>query len=842
LAAHIDGGSVKLWRARRVAGLLAVVLLGAIILVRPGANRLRAQIVRTVTLALGRPVEVGWVRLRLFPQPGFDLENFVVHDDSAFSAEPILRAQDVNAVLRLPSLLRGHIEIARLNLTEPSLNLVRNNDGRWNVEELLERTAKTTVAPTGKSSSERRPGFPYIEFDSGRINLKLGAEKTPFALTDADVSLWQESENAWGVRLRATPMRVDMNLTDTGTLRVEGSWERAASLRETPVHFIVRWQGGQLGQATKLLYGVDEGWRGTLTTSLLLTGTPGDLGVGANGSVRDFRRYDVLGGGELDLAAECGGHFSSTDHTLSRLACKAPVGDGEFDLDGSLKAAEQFQYDLSYSADAPAQSLVALLRHARNGVPDDLTADGRLKLLLEMVRSADGGQARGGGRISELRLTSEAADLDLPLGDVPLAVIGAEAQTHQKRIVKTLATTRLDEAVLSFGPVAMTLGKTESSALRGTLSRKEYRVALKGDADIGRLLRMFGAIGIPSAKVRVEGKAKVDLQMAGTWSGERPRSSGEVQISSVRAQAPGLNQPVTIASADLRFTPDRIEVQNLRAFAAGSVLGGTISLPRHCEVADCPATFTLRADRIAIGQVNALLNPNAPRQRWYQFLSGDAKGNRYLLELHAVGTISAGQFAAGKLSATRMTADADLKNGKLRLANLQADLWDGRHVGEWTADFTAKPPVFSGTGTVQHVALNDLAQIMNDGWVTGLASGTYNITMGGVSAEELFSSAKAGLQVNAESGELPHLSLDGNDPLQVRKLTASVKFEDGSFKIEDGQLETAGEAYQFAGTASADRAWKLTLKRHGSSAFNVSGTLEKPHVEAASETEAALKP
>ncbi len=258
---------MKFWRSRRGAIIVLVVLLLVLFLVRPGVNRLRARIVQSISLALGRPVEVSWVKLRIFPRPGFDLENFVVHDDPGFSAEPMLQARNVTAFLRITSLLRGRIDIARLSLTEPSINLVRNAQGRWNLEDLLERASHTAIAPTGKARSEKRPGFPYIESDSGRINLKIGSEKTPYALTDADFAFWQDSENSWGMRLKATPVRTDFNLTDTGNLRVEGSWQRAASLRDTPVHFALRWQQGQLGQASKLIYGADKGWRGAIKVS-----------------------------------------------------------------------------------------------------------------------------------------------------------------------------------------------------------------------------------------------------------------------------------------------------------------------------------------------------------------------------------------------------------------------------------------------------------------------------------------------------------------------------------------------------------------------------------------------
>ena len=263
-----------------------IVLVLALFLVRPGAQRLRTRIVRSISLALGRPVDVGSVTLRLLPQPGFDLENFVVHEDPEFGAEPVLQSSDVVATVRVSSLLRGRLEIARLSLTEPSLNLVRNSEGRWNLEKLVERAASTPVAPTAKTRSEVRPGFPYIEADHGRINFKFGQEKKPYTLTEANFALWQDSENAWGMRLKAQPMRTDFNLSDTGRLEVDGSWQRSANLHETPLQFTLQWEGAQLGQVTKLTLGQDKGWRGAVRLSATLTGTPRDL----HGRHRRFHR------------------------------------------------------------------------------------------------------------------------------------------------------------------------------------------------------------------------------------------------------------------------------------------------------------------------------------------------------------------------------------------------------------------------------------------------------------------------------------------------------------------------------------------------------------------------
>ena len=124
-------------------------------------------------------MDIGSVHIRLLPRPGFDLENLVVYDDPAFGAEPIVRASEVTAALRLTSLLRGRMEIARLDLTEPSLNLVHGEGGHWNLEALLERSARIPLAPTGRAKSGPRQAFPYIEGTSGRINFKRGRRRRP---------------------------------------------------------------------------------------------------------------------------------------------------------------------------------------------------------------------------------------------------------------------------------------------------------------------------------------------------------------------------------------------------------------------------------------------------------------------------------------------------------------------------------------------------------------------------------------------------------------------------------------------------------------------------------------
>ncbi len=842
---------MRFWRSRRGAVVVAVLLLLALFLVRPGANRLRSQVVRSISLALGRPVEVSYVKLRLFPRPGFDLENFVVHDDPEFSAEPVVRAQEVSAYLRLTSLFRGRVEISSLSLTEPSFNLVQNTNGHWNLEELLDRASKNAVAPTGKASLEQRPAFPYIESDSGRINLKIGAEKTPYALTDADFAIWQDSDNTWGMRLKAKPIRTDFNLSDTGLLRVEGTWQRASELRETPLQFTARWQGGQLGQASKLAYGTDRGWRGTIDVSSTLSGTPGDLLLQANLSVDDFRHFSVVGGDDMRLQGRCSAHYSSVDHVISRLLCNAPMGNGvTLVMDGTIsKPTGPRTYDLSVTAaEVPMRSLVWLLRRAKAGVPAEFAVDGQVNGKFRISKESSDGTAmvQGSGNASGLQF-SQTAGNPLSLEKVPFEIGSTQNQPAQSRRRAVTKGFPWDGAQLNIGPIATLSGKSEPLLVRGTVSRQGYSISMQGDADLQKLLAMIRTVGLPAPQPQAEGTAKMALVVANDWSGtSAPAALGKVQIHSVRAEVRGVNQPININVATILFKPERVDVQDLRATVGGSTVTGIISLPRHCAVpSGCPTTFDLRADVVDLDKLNLALNPHARPEPWYRFLSSGSPGSPYLLGLYAKGTISAKQFKIRKFEAERMSAIAEMKDGKLRLSDLEADLWNGKEVGDWTADFKAKPPRYGGTGTVQHASLNPLAQAMSDDWITGWANATYRVAASGLSAADLFSSASGTLQVDARDGSLPHIVLaESEGPVQMKRLSARLVLEDRRLSLEGGELETAAAQYGFTGTASWDRVLDLKLTRDGAPAFNITGTLTEPRVAQASPSEAqvALKP
>jgi len=844
---------VKSARFKRGALIFCVVLL-ILFLARPGVNRLHARITGSISRALGRPVDVTAVKLRFLPQPGFDLEGFVVHDDPSFSSEPMLRADDVTASLRFVSLLFGRLEIARLSLNEPSLNLVRNDTGRWNLENLLERADTTRVAPTAKTGRGPRAGFPYIEASRARINFKLGLEKKPYAVTDADFALWQASENAWSLRLKATPVRTDSSLSDTGTIRVSGTWQRSASLRDTPLQFELSWERAQLGQLTKLLFDQDKGWRGTVRLAATLTGTPAQLDVDSGLSLDDFRRYDIISGGNLYLSARCRSKYNAFTHTFSNLACLAPFGDGSIDLAGILiNPFGKRSFDLEVAArQLPVQALAIWAQRAKRDMPDDLVAAGTVDARLRLRGGAKSGGAldrwQGVGEVSGIHLASALTNTDLGSERIPLALsagsgtVRARSQSQLKR----RAVPPENEPYLEVGPFSVDLGRNEPAFLYGWISHSGYRFAIQGDAKLQRLLRAARTVGLAAPQSNANGDTNLDLAISGLWAGfSAPQVTGLVQLRSARVPVRGWNLPLEVSSANIVLTEDQTEVKNLAASVAGEEWRGSVELPRPCPSAQqCLVQFKLHAGEISADQLNMAMNPEARKRAWYHFLSPSSNsGNAYLLGVQAAGTITADRLVVRRLTATHVSADARLQDGLLQLINLRGEVLGGKHLGDWKADFTRKPPQYSGSGTFERVSLGQLSSIMNDAWVTGSASGSYRAMLSGSSTAELASSASGALQVEVRDGMLPHIALAGaNGPLEMGRLSLRLALANGKFVIENGELQTPLADYRVAGAALLDRSLSLKLSQEGKQSINITGTLGHPLVSTGGETQASLKP
>jgi hypothetical protein len=402
--------------------------------------------------------------------------------------------------------------------------------------------------------------------------------------------------------------------------------------------------------------------------------------------------------------------------------------------------------------------------------------------------------------------------------------------------------------------------------VQGRITRSGYSISVKGESEIQRLLDLARISGIPATHVGATGSAKLDLLIAGEWTGfASPIVTGNAELHGVRAQIRGLNGPLEINSARVNLADSETRVDAISASFVGTQWIGALSIPRPCvPPIACPVSFDLHADEISTDQLNHWLNPSVAERPWYRFSTTTSGGHSFLAGLHASGTLVINRAIVRNLVATRVTAKLNLDQGKLRLWDLRADVLGGKHRGEWRADFTGKQPVYTGSGALDGSSLAQLADLMGDEWISGSANAKYQMELAGFTAADLTASAKGTLHFEMREGALPHIVL-ASVPLRVRRFTGMLTLLQGEVQVQEATLEAPSATYSVTGTASMNRKLDFRLLPEGSASeeagasarpdgrdgrrsisggLTVTGTLSEPRVSPTrrSETEAALKP
>ncbi len=154
----------RLWIAA-----LSLLLFFAVLPQIFSLNVFRGAARRALERELGRAVEFEAFTISFLPRPGLVGQRFVLHESEKFGAEPFLFARELRCYFPLRVLWRWRLECSQLSLFEPSLNLVRNDAGEWNLGAFFQGA--------GNPGAEARGSHPLVTAIGGRINFKSGATK-----------------------------------------------------------------------------------------------------------------------------------------------------------------------------------------------------------------------------------------------------------------------------------------------------------------------------------------------------------------------------------------------------------------------------------------------------------------------------------------------------------------------------------------------------------------------------------------------------------------------------------------------------------------------------------------
>jgi hypothetical protein len=839
---------VPFWMLAAAFFLLAGFLLPPWI----NVSRFQRRIAASISRSLGRPVTLGQVSLRLLPAPGFELDNFVVGEDPGFGAEPVIRADAVTATLHISSLWHGRLEFSTISLDQPSVNLVRNAQGDWNIESILLQAARTPTAPTAQRSSSSVPRFPYIEASNARVNFKFGYEKTPFSLTGAEFALWQENAHQWGVRLKAAPTRTDMDLNDAGTLKVEGTLQRAAGLGDVPLSLRAEWYEAQLGGVSRLLLGQDIGWRGGLDMTAQIEGPANNLQIATRTQLDAVRRAEFMPVESLDLDARCTAHGADHLHTLDHIHCSLPLGDGELALAGEvtgLRRAAQPSLQLLLNK-IPAQQLMVLVHHTSNEISPTLAATGVLNGKFTYGQATAGAPLQWQGQAALPTLVVTAPELAMPLSMKNLVLQTPQVGAPEARRGKTAKGKEKPAAAavqrptaLTLEPVALSLGAAPPATLSGYFDTNGYAFHLQGEAAVKHLLMLDHALhffGASMQRMEPSGTADLNMLLHGPWL--RPLSTedtspvstmeGSVALRNAELRYPLLHGPVLLEQASVRLTPQSIAWNNIAGTYDGIPLQGSLTIPARCTGGlPCGIQFSLTTPALDAAHLQAAVTGAGQKKDLLQDLLAfghrDATGWPLL---H--GVLRANVFTLGTLSVQNATARILLDGKTATLENLAGKTLGGTVQASGTVSLSASQPAYAVDFALQQVRVSQAATLFREKWGAGTANVRCSLKLQGARRSALLASAQGQCGWDWRDGALAATArrASSTNPLaafhgwQGEAQIAEQKIQLRKSVLDGGRI--------VSGSIGFDRTLQLLLQ-DGGVTQKMEGTLQQPRLAAA---------
>jgi hypothetical protein len=742
------------WWKPALAIVVFVIVLQAGVSLLARTHRVHAYLVAHLERAFGRQVEVVSFDARILPSPQLDANGVTVGEDPSFGHEYFLRAERLSAGLRWRGFLRGHFEFGTMALNKPSLILVRNSEGRWNLERWLP-PAKADSLQSARSYGPPPPVAPVnrlqkIDFDEGRINFKTGDDKLLFAFTSVSGSVEQISPGRWQLQLQAQPWRSGVALQSAGRIRVVGD-VAGTSTRLQPAEITLHWSEASLADVFRLFRGQDYGLRGVFAldasakSGAAKEDAPGDWKFSVQGRAGQIHRWDLSERADnprLNVSVKGRWNVGARSLNAEEIAVEGPRSNlrGMFRLAGGIAPSMEWRLD---SMGVQGSDLLAWYRAFHRGIDEGVTAEqyftggmilrGWPLALESAALSSNGGILKVPGFVEPVRIGPFRGGRErgqLTIGPVRVA-LGGEAREVMAPKRRRLAPAMENAADLT---VAHDLNTQAGS------------ISIEGNiAKVEDFLKLSSAFGHQlNHGWELNGQAVAVTK----WEWQKPfasRWNGRIGFNKANLAVAGLNQPLKIAESELDWIDGRRSARVVRVEGFGGMWTGAIEELSQGDGGNRPQwNFHLSVDQLNAADLDRWVGPRA-RPSWLQqllpqLLGGSApstSASELVRRVNAEGELDIAQLTIEKLKLEQVIAKGSLHDLQLDVREAQAEWAGGKVQAKIKAKFLPRP-VYDIAAKLERV---NLAQLPGAGRnaerVGGVATGTLQVKTEGVGRDEL---------------------------------------------------------------------------------------------------------
>lgn len=754
------------WLKRTLWTVAALVALSAAVPYVP-ADFLRPSIERALERGLGRKVEIGGLRLTLFPgplpRPGITIDRVTIHEDPRAGIEPLAYVESLGASVRVLSLFQRRLEFSSLNLQDATINVVKTDAGPWNFQFLLEG---------GAASSNR---IPAIRMRAGRVNFKFGDTKAAFYFNDADLDVSPYRDGSVELRFGGAPSRTDRSTQDFGRFFLRGT----AAPGSRRLDLQVELERSSLEETLRWIDPGGFGVHGTVALTAQLSGSPSRLDVSGQMQVADVHRWDLLPNESGGLKLGFGGTLDLRGERLDLQTTASPGNPPVVVRFRSWDYLKTPHWDAGADLQqVPLATLLAIGRHMGAALPEKLEAQGAVSGSVT-YNQQEGMQGRVVLRGASL-MVPDADPVEAPVATLDIA----------------------GRAVL-LERTAVHIGEKQSADVEGSYALDpprslDLKITTKGLSVSA--MRSFGLEAIPL----------LDESSRGTWRGWARYLdgdwSGESELQNAQISVDGLADPVVIKSAAVSLTGTRVTLSRLQASAGTIAFTGNYRFEpaEQASTKARPDKFDLKIAEADVTELARLFAPALIRDRGFFArtlrLGANAPLPAWLKAMHAEGAVTIDSLKAGDLRFNGVTAKVAWNGPAVQFNELSGSSDPAEFAGDLDIDLSTGTPQYRFEGKVTDIAYKG-GTLDLDGTLEAEGEGA-----------DLFESARA-------EGTLRGRSIVFAQDAEFRSVSARFEMQGGGagsrWKLSNVEAIQSGESLAGSGASQADGRLVLELTSRG---------------------------
>ena len=204
----------------KVAVIVVVVLIVAAIAIPflVNVNSFRPEIESNLSSALGRPVKVGNLGLSIL-SGSVEADQMAIADDPKFSSAPFIQAKSLKVGVELmPLIFSKQLNVTRIVIDHPEINLLRDRNGIWNFSSLGNSSAQPAKAAGKTSGAPANVNVDKLDLTDGTITLgSTTGKRKPITYDKVNVEVRNFSFTG------AFPVVASAGLPGGGSLKIDGS-------------------------------------------------------------------------------------------------------------------------------------------------------------------------------------------------------------------------------------------------------------------------------------------------------------------------------------------------------------------------------------------------------------------------------------------------------------------------------------------------------------------------------------------------------------------------------------------------------------------------------------------